>query len=94
MLSPELGHPRAEIRTVAFFQTFKPAPPIQGVKLMEGERLVFAHEIEPSRIVRILASGEVDDAALDAPELYIQLSRKLLTERRRQQPKSHDSGEQ
>ena len=57
-----------------------PAPPPSslGVKLMEGERIVFTHEIEPSHGVRILATGEVDESLLDALELYVQLQKKRL----------------
>jgi hypothetical protein len=67
------------------------APSTLGVKLMEGERVVFTHEIEPTHGVRILASGEVDDSVLDALELYIQLQKRRL-ERQRQQIKP--SGEE
>jgi hypothetical protein len=53
-----------------------PPPPL--VRPMEGERIVFTHEIEPTHGVRVLASGEVDDSMLDALELYIQLQKKRL----------------
>ncbi len=49
------------------------APPRQGAKLMEGERVVFSHEIEPSHGVRIVTSGEVDESVLDALEVFVQL---------------------
>jgi hypothetical protein len=62
------------------------APDPSGVKLMESERVVFTHEIEPTHGVRILASGDVDDSVLDALELYIQLQKKRL-ERARQAAK-------
>lgn len=55
-----------------------PLPPAQGVTLMEGERIVFTHELEPSHGVRVLASGEVDATMIDALELYIQLQKKRL----------------
>ncbi len=45
---------------------------------MEGERIVFTHEIEPSHGVRVLASGEVDESVLDALDLYIKLQKKRL----------------
>ncbi len=48
-----------------------------GLKPMEGERVVFTHEIEPAHLVRILVSGEVDDSVLNALELYIQLHKQL-----------------
>lgn len=50
---------------------------------MEGERIVFTHEVEPSHGVRILASGEVDDSVIDALELYIQLQKKRLERERK-----------
>lgn len=57
-------------------------PTAQGAELMEGERIVFTHEVEPSHGVRILASGDVDDSVLDALELYIQLQKKRLERER------------
>ena len=54
---------------------------------MEGERVVFTHEIEPAHGVRIVASGDVDESLLDALEVYIQLQKRQL-ERQRQQIKS------
>ena len=53
-------------------------PPAKGIKPMEGERIVFTHEIEPTHGVRILASDEIDDSVIDALELYIQLQKKRL----------------
>jgi hypothetical protein len=55
---------------------------------MEGERIVFMHEIEPSLGVRILASGEVDESVLDALELYVQLQKKPME--RERQPAEQD----
>jgi hypothetical protein len=55
-----------------------PLPPPSGAKLMEGERVVFTHEIEPSHGVRIVASGNVDSDVLDALELYLKLQKKRL----------------
>ena len=42
---------------------------------MEGERIVFTHEIEPSHGVRVLASGNVDSAVLDALDVYVNQQR-------------------
>jgi hypothetical protein len=53
-------------------------PPIPPMRNMEGERVVFTHEIEPTHGVRILASGEVDESMLDALGLYIELQKKRL----------------
>jgi ribosomal protein S19E (S16A) len=65
----------------------KPTPlPASSVRIMEGERIVFTHEVEPAHAVRILASGEIDESVLDALELYVQLQKKRL-ERERLAPK-------
>lgn len=61
-------------------------PPPGERQQMEGERIVFTHEIEPSHGVRVLASGQVDESMLDALELYIQLQKRRL-ERERQAAK-------
>ena len=45
---------------------------------MKGERVIFAHEIDPAHRVRVLASGEVDESLLDALDGYIKLHRKRL----------------
>jgi hypothetical protein len=61
-----------------FFNKPPAAPPKGAVSLMEGERIVFAHEIEPAHGVRVVASGEVDESLLDALDGYIKLHRKRL----------------
>lgn len=51
-------------------------PPAGGaVRPMEGERVVFTHEIEPSHAVRVVASGEVDGGTLAVLESYVQHQR-------------------
>ncbi len=68
-----------------------PTPPAPKEKpIMEGERIVFTHEIEPAHGVRILASGNVDDAMLDALDVYVELQRKRLG---RQEPNAVGGGE-
>jgi len=70
------------------------APSTQEVKLMEGERIVFSHEVEPGHGVRILASGEVDESVLDALDLYIQLQKRRLDRQRQQvKPSTEDGGQ-
>ena len=59
-----------------FIEAKSPIPP--STRLMEGERIVFTHEVEPTHGVRVLATGEIDDSVLDALELYIQLQKKRL----------------
>ena len=43
---------------------------------MEGERIVFAHEIEPAHAVGVVASGEIDDSILEALSAFIDLQKK------------------
>jgi hypothetical protein len=54
--------------------TIQPSP----TRIMEGERIVFTHEMEPAHGVRVLASGDVDESLLDALDLYIKLQKKRL----------------
>jgi hypothetical protein len=49
---------------------------------MEGERIVFTHEVEPEYGLRVLASGEVDESVLDALDLYIKLQKSVWAFRR------------
>jgi hypothetical protein len=37
---------------------------------MEGERIVFTHEVEPEHSVRIVESGAVDEALIDAVSMF------------------------
>jgi hypothetical protein len=55
-----------------------PAPPPKGAKLMEGERIVFTHEVEPEHGVRIVASGAVNEELIDAGEMFLELQKKRL----------------
>ncbi len=50
-------------------------PPLPGAKPMEGERIVFTQEIEPTHSVRVVASGDVDGAVLAALNTYVQQQR-------------------
>jgi len=45
---------------------------------MEGERIVFTHEVEPERGVRIVASGAVDEELIDAVEMFLESAKKRL----------------
>jgi hypothetical protein len=53
-------------------------PPPKGAKLMEGERIVFTHEVEPEHGVRIVASGAVDEELIDAVEMFLDLQKRRL----------------
>jgi hypothetical protein len=46
---------------------------------MEGERIVFTHEVEPEHGVRIVASGAVDEELIDAVEMFLELQKKRLS---------------
>jgi hypothetical protein len=45
---------------------------------MEGERVVFTHEVEPQHGVRIVASSAVYEDVIEAVEAFITLQRKKL----------------
>lgn len=54
------------------------APPVAGkVSLMEGERVVFTEEVRPSQYLKLIASGELDEIALEALEDFVKRQRKL-----------------
>jgi len=71
--------PVPDLSSPTFNQTRQPAPPTSGVKLMEDERVVFTHEIEPTHGVRIVASGEVDAAILDALNSFVKQHRRRFS---------------
>ncbi len=55
------------------------APPAHtGVRLMEGERVVFTEESDPQRYIKIIASGNIDENLLDALTDYVKRQRKRL----------------
>jgi len=55
------------------------APPARsGVRLMEGERVVFTEESDPERYIKLIASGELDESLLDALSDYVKRQRKRL----------------
>jgi len=59
-----------------------PLPPVsedQGkVAIMAGERIVFTEESAPQQYLKIVASGDVDEALLDALEDYVRRQKKRL----------------
>jgi hypothetical protein len=55
-----------------------PPPPLYGDRLMDGERIVFTHEVEPEHDVRILARGAIDRDLIEAVEAFLVLQRKKL----------------
>ena len=64
-------------------------PPIEqrseGVRLMEGERVVFVEEGGPTQYLKLVASGVLDETLLEALEDYIKRQKKRLA-----QPKQAD----
>jgi len=48
------------------------------LRAMEGEHNVFAHEIEPERGVRIVATGVVDAELIDAADMLLMLQLKRV----------------
>jgi hypothetical protein len=48
------------------------------VHLMDGERVVFAHELKPQQGFRVLVNGAVDSAMLEALEAFAKFQKALL----------------
>lgn len=59
-------------------------PSTEKVRVMDGERVVFAQEVEANHHVRLVVKGEVDDELLDALEGYITAQKKKLQRRQRE----------
>jgi hypothetical protein len=60
-----------------------PPPPLkpQGkVALMSNERVVFAHEIRPNQGLKIVVTGEVDQAMVQALKAYAQFQEMLVAQ--------------
>lgn len=53
-------------------------PPKGKVQIMEAERVAFIEETQPGQYLKLIASGEVDDALLEALEDYVKRQRKRL----------------
>ena len=49
---------------------------------MHGERVVFTEENDPQTYVKVIASGVMDDALLEALEDYVKRQRKRLQQPR------------
>jgi hypothetical protein len=49
---------------------------------MDGERVVFTEETNPTNYVKLVASGDVDDSLLEALEDYVKRQRKRLDPQR------------
>ena len=56
----------------------KPPAGNRKVKLMESERVVFTEENNPQQYVKLVASGDVDEALLDALQDYVKRQKKRL----------------
>jgi hypothetical protein len=50
----------------------------EGVRVMEGERVVFVEEGGPAQYLKVIASGEMDATLLEALEDYIKRQKKRL----------------
>ena len=59
-----------------------PPPPPPGskkeIKIMDGERIVFTEEGQPSQYLKLIASGDVDDFLLEALEDFVKRQRKRI----------------
>jgi hypothetical protein len=52
---------------------------VQGkVRIMDGERVVFTEEANPQQYVKLVVSGDVDEALLDALQDYVKRQKKRL----------------
>lgn len=51
------------------------------VKLMDNERVVFAHEIRPNQSFRIVVEGEVDAEMVEAMKAFAEFQAKLVSRR-------------
>ena len=56
----------------------KPPVKLGKVPLMENERIVFAHELRPNQSFRIVVTGDVDSAMVDALEAFASFQKKLV----------------
>jgi hypothetical protein len=56
----------------------QPPSPGPQVKVMPGERVVFTEEGKPGQLLKLVASGEVDDVLLEALEDFVKRQRKRL----------------
>lgn len=76
--STEVGFPRLPVP-----QSVDPAPinRSEGVRTMDGERIVFVDETAPDRYLKVVAKGEMDSDLLEALEDFIKRQRKRLLPR-------------
>jgi len=51
----------------------------EGVKMMDGERVVFVEEGGPSQYLKVVASGDLDENLLEALEDYIKRQKRRLS---------------
>lgn len=53
-------------------------PKREGNALMDGERIVFVEESNPSQYLKLVASGDLDESLLEALEDYVKRQKKRL----------------
>jgi hypothetical protein len=54
----------------------------EGVRVMEGERVVFVEESGPSQYLKVIANGDMDESLLEALEDYVARQKKRLERNR------------
>jgi len=57
------------------------SPPLlarEGVRLIEGERIVFTEEADSQQYVKVIARGEVNEILLDALQDYVSRQRRRI----------------
>ena len=76
----EGDHPNVQNQGTSHHQETQSTRPV-----MEGERVVFTHEVEPGHGIRVIACGAVDAEVLGALEMYIKLGRDRLKREKKTQ---------
>lgn len=55
-----------------------PEPRNDGVRIMDGERVVFVEESGPAQYLKVIASGDLDESLLEALKDYVERQEKRL----------------
>jgi hypothetical protein len=77
--SPDTRHAEASVPSPAATQApLHPPRRNEGVRLMEGERVVFTEEGRPGQYLKLIASEDFDDTMLEALEDFVKRQRKRL----------------
>jgi hypothetical protein len=64
--------------TGALGEVIASSPRREGVSLVDGERIVFVEETNPTQYLKLVANGEMDESLLEALEDYVRRQKKRL----------------